>query len=222
MAIRYDITARKQAEAQLREQEALTQLGQLAAVVAHEVRNPLAGIRASMQVLEAGLSPAAHERDVIHSIIRRIDELGKAMEHMLLYARPHAPSRRPLHLQSVFAEAAMSARAAVNRAEQEIVVKGEDAVVIGDPEMLRAVILNLVLNACQVSHGAPVEIETAPGGIRRAGSESSIAARGFPSAVLDHVFEPFFTTRIGGTGLGPGHRQAPDRRAGREHHARGS
>ena len=56
MAIRYDITARKQAEAQLREQEALTQLGQLAAVVAHEVRNPLAGIRASMQVLEAGLT----------------------------------------------------------------------------------------------------------------------------------------------------------------------
>ena len=164
MAIRYDITARKQAEAQLREQEALTQLGQLAAVVAHEVRNPLAGIRASMQVLEAGLSLAAHERDVIHSIIRRIDELGKAMEKMLLYARPHTPSRRPLHLQSVFAEAAMSARAAVNRAEQEIVVRGEDAVVIGDPEMLRAVILNLVLNACQVSHGAPVEIETARAG----------------------------------------------------------
>jgi PAS domain S-box-containing protein len=201
MAIRYDITARKQAEAQLREQEALTQLGQLAAVVAHEVRNPLAGIRASMQVLEAGLSPSAHERDVIRSIIRRIDELGKAMEHMLLYARPHAPSRRPLHLQSVFAEAAMSARAAVNRAEQEIVVKGEDAVVIGDPEMLRAVILNLVLNACQVSHGAPVEIETA-----RAGQVCRIRildrGPGIPSAVLDHVFEPFFTTRTGGTGLG--------------------
>ena len=138
---------------------------------------------------------------MIHSIIRRIDELGKAMEHMLLYARPHAPSRRPLHVQSVFAEAAMSARAAVNRAEQEIVVKGEDAVVIGDPEMLRAVILNLVLNACQVSHGAPVEIETA-----RAGQVCRIRildrGPGIPSAVLDHVFEPFFTTRIGGTGLG--------------------
>jgi len=201
MAIRYDITARKQAEAQLREQEALTQLGQLAAVVAHEVRNPLAGIRASMQVLEAGLSPSAHEREVIRSIIRRIDELGKAMEQMLLYARPHAPSRRPLHLQSVFAEAAMSARAAVNRAEQEIVVKGEDAVVIGDPEMLRAVILNLVLNACQVSHGAPVEIETT-----RAGQVCRIRildrGPGIPSADRDHIFEPFFTTRAGGTGLG--------------------
>ena len=201
LAIRYDITSRKQAEAQLREQEALTQLGRLAAVVAHEVRNPLAGIRASIQVLEAGLSPAANERDVIKAIIRRIDELGKAMEHMLLYARPHAPSRRPLHLQSVFAEAAMSARAAVNRAEQEIVVRGEDAVVIGDPEMLRAVILNLVLNACQVSHGAPVEIETA-----RAGQVCRIRildrGPGIPSAVLDHVFEPFFTTRTGGTGLG--------------------
>jgi PAS domain S-box-containing protein len=201
MAIRYDITARKQAEAQLREQEALTQLGQLAAVVAHEVRNPLAGIRASMQVLEAGLSQSARERDVIHSIIKRIDELGKAMEHMLLYARPHTPSRRPLHVQSVIAEAAMSARAAVNRAEQDIVVRGDDTVVIGDPEMMRAVILNLVLNACQVSHGATVEIETA-----RAGPSCRIRildrGPGIPAAVRDHVFEPFFTTRTGGTGLG--------------------
>ena len=201
LAIRYDITARKQVEAQLREQEALTQLGQLAAVVAHEVRNPLAGIRASIQVLESGLGPSAHERSVIHSIIKRIDELGKAMEHMLLYARPHTPSRRPLHVQSVIAEAAMSARAAVNRADQEIVVRGEDAVVIGDPEMLRAVILNLLLNACQVSHGAAVEIETS-----RAGQMCRIhifdRGPGIPSAVREHVFEPFFTTRTGGTGLG--------------------
>ncbi len=201
MAIRYDITARKQAEAQLREQEALTQLGQLAAVVAHEVRNPLAGIRASMQVIEGGLSPGAPEREVIHSIIRRIDELGKAMEHLLLYARPHSPSRRALHVQSVIAEAAMSARAAANLADQDIVVRGDDAVVTGDPQMLRAVLLNLILNACQVSGGQAVEVHTTT-----AGNSCRIKildrGPGIPTAVREHVFEPFFTTRIGGTGLG--------------------
>ena len=63
LAIRSDITARKQAEAQLREQAALTHLGQLAAVVAHEVRNPLAGLRASLQVLGHRFADAARPRD---------------------------------------------------------------------------------------------------------------------------------------------------------------
>ena len=64
LAIRNDITSRKHAEAQLRAQAALTQLGQLAAVVAHEVRNPMAGLRASLQVLERRVA-AAGDREVI-------------------------------------------------------------------------------------------------------------------------------------------------------------
>ena len=65
LAIRSDITQRKVAEARLREQEALTQLGQLAAVVAHEVRNPLAGLRGSLQILESRLPPGMREREII-------------------------------------------------------------------------------------------------------------------------------------------------------------
>ena len=74
LAIRYDITARKHAEAQLREQAALTQLGQLAAVVAHEVRNPLAGLRASLQVIDRGPGRAT---GAIAAMIQRIDGLER-------------------------------------------------------------------------------------------------------------------------------------------------
>ncbi len=113
LAIRYDITARKAAEAKLREQTALAQLGQLAAVVAHEVRNPLAGIRGSLQVIEGGLPREAGERPVIASIIRRIDQLSRSMEHLLLYARPQRPMLRPVPVSAVLAEVVMSTRAAL-------------------------------------------------------------------------------------------------------------
>ena len=67
LAIRSDITQRKDAEARLREQQALTELGQLAAVVAHEVRNPLAGLRGSLQILESRLPAGMREREIIGS-----------------------------------------------------------------------------------------------------------------------------------------------------------
>ena len=90
LAIRSDITARKVAEARLREQAALTHLGQLAAVVAHEVRNPLAGLRASLQVLDSRFTNA-RDHQIVGAMIQRIDALNEKVEDLLLYARPKAP-----------------------------------------------------------------------------------------------------------------------------------
>jgi two-component system CheB/CheR fusion protein len=200
-AIRYDITARKTAEALLREQAALAQLGQLAAVVAHEVRNPLAGIRGSLQVIDAGLAKDASERAVIGSIIRRIDQLGHSMEHLLLYARPHRPMLRPVPISAVMAEVVMSARAALGEQGPEIRVSGEDLVVAADQDMLRAVLLNLLLNACEAGAGAPVEIalETRDDrGVIRVLDRGP----GLPASIRERLFEPFVSARSGGTGLG--------------------
>jgi len=203
LAIRYEITARKQAETLLREQAALAQLGQLAAVVAHEVRNPLAGIRGSLQVIEAGLPREASERPVIGSIIKRIDQLGRSMEHLLLYARPQRPALKPLSLRSVLAEVMMSARASLVGTGPDVTVAGEDAEVLADQEMLRAVLLNLLLNACQATGAkpGPVQIETAT---VEGWGEIRILDRGpgIPTAVRDRLFEPFVSARAGGNGLG--------------------
>ena len=79
LAIRSDITQRKLAETQLREQSALAHLGQLAAVVAHEVRNPLAGLRASLQVLDGRVADV-RDRDIIAVMIQRIDGLNDKVE----------------------------------------------------------------------------------------------------------------------------------------------
>ena len=76
LAIRYDITERKAAEAKLREQAALAQLGELAAIVAHEVRNPLAGLRGSRADLATGCRRDA-ERQIVGAVVDRIDALNE-------------------------------------------------------------------------------------------------------------------------------------------------
>ena len=111
LAIRNDITARKLAEAQLREQAALANLGQLTAVVAHEVRNPLAGLRASLQVLERRCAEP-RDREIVMAMVRRIDELNDTVEDLLLYARPAAPRLQAVAVGALVHDVARSARIA--------------------------------------------------------------------------------------------------------------
>jgi two-component system CheB/CheR fusion protein len=201
LAIRSDITQRKVAEARLREQAALTELGQLAAVVAHEVRNPLAGLRASLQVLESRLPAAMREREIIGPMISRIDELGKTVEDILLYARPQPPRPQYFDPRLLINETVSSARAAMAGVSPDISVHGDTGMLKADPEMLRAVLLNLVLNACQAEPSGSVEIRTSSGG-GVARLQVLDRGPGIPEHVRERVFEPFVTTKSGGTGLG--------------------
>ena len=91
MAIRYDITERKRSEDLLREQAALARLGEMAAVVAHEVKNPLAGIRGALQVISARMPAESRDRAVVGDILARLDSLNEMVHDLLLFARPRAP-----------------------------------------------------------------------------------------------------------------------------------
>ena len=199
LAIRNDITARKHAEAQLREQAALAQLGQLAAVVAHEVRNPLAGLRASLQVIDRRCEP--RDRSAIAAMIQRIDGLNDKVEDLLLYARPKPPRTQPVEVTALARDVAATAQASTRRADASIAVSGDDVTATADPDMLRAALLNLMLNACQAADGAEVEVRVdAPGDRCRI----AVCDRGpgIAPEIRERVFEPFFTTRVSGTGLG--------------------
>ena len=200
LAIRYEITARKRVEAQLREQAALAQIGQLAAIVAHEVRNPLAGLRASLQVID-GRVAEPRDRSAIAAMIQRIDGLNDKVEDLLLYARPKPPRLQTVDVKTVVREVAASAQFNTGRAEAPIPISGDDARVSADPDMLRAALLNVVLNACQAAGGKAVEVH-----IGKVDGVCHVAVRdrgpGIAGAIRDRVFEPFFTTRVNGTGLG--------------------
>jgi PAS domain S-box-containing protein len=201
LAIRSDITQRKVIEARLREQEALTQLGELATIVAHEVRNPLAGLRGSLQVLESRLPGEMRERQVVRTMIERIDALNDKVEDILLYARPKAPNLQRVELRPLVSDVAAAAKAAGPTGSPPPTLQIPDVVVVADIEMLRAVLLNLLLNACQAAGGHPVEVMAS---VRDGRCRMSILDRGpgIPADVRDKVFEPFFTTKRGGTGLG--------------------
>ena len=201
LAIRSDITPRKAAEAQLADQAALAQLGQLAAVVAHEVRNPLAGVKGTLQVLRT--RPLVEDRDkqIIDTMIERLDALNDKVQDMLRFARPRTPSIGPVDVQGLLPDVIESARAAAGKGSAPVTITGEHAAVYADPEMLRAVLLNLVLNALQASGSAPVEIMVNANGDT---CRIAIADRGpgIPAEEINRVFDAFFTTKKSGTGLG--------------------
>lgn len=200
LAIRSDITQRKIAEQQLADQAALAQLGQLAAVVAHEVRNPLAGVKGSLQVLRSRPTIDPHDRPVFDAMISRLDTLNAKVEDILRFARPRSPVPDEVEIRPVIVDVAASA-AAVDAGFPEIRIPDTAAVVRVDREMLRAVLLNLLMNACQSGSSQPIDVEVCeePGRWR-----IDIADRGAGLGEEDpeRLFEAFHTTKKSGTGLG--------------------
>ena len=201
LAIRSDITQRKLAEQQLSEQAALAQLGQLAAVVAHEVRNPLAGVKGTLQILRSRAAADAPERQIIDAMIARLDGLNAKVEDILRFAKPRTPSFETFDVKSVLLDAMASATASAGADCPGFVPPQVSAVVRADREMLRAVFLNLLLNACQSGTRASVEVAVS---VVDHECRVTIADRGagISADAAARVFEPFYTTKKSGTGLG--------------------
>lgn len=202
IAIRSDITARKEAEAQLVRQAALAQVGQLAAVVAHEVRNPLAGIKSAVQVLMSRRTGDESELPVMRDIVGRIDALGDLINDLMLYARPRALRLSVVELGRVVGEAVSMARRDPAGQTVDIGVQGGKVSASVDDELLRAALLNLLLNAAQAMTGRGRITVT----LGRVDDWATIVVRdtgpGIPPGVREQVLEPFFTTKARGGGLG--------------------
>jgi len=199
LAIRSDITGRKLFEQQLADQAALAQLGQLAAVVAHEVRNPLAGVKGTLQVLRSRVATDTPDRHVIDAMIARLDALNAKVEDILRFARPRTPLFEAVPVHAVLVDAMASARAATSGCT--IAPPEGTATVRADREMLRAVLLNLLLNSCQ--SGSPVPVEVFVGEIDgRCRIDVADRGAGLGEGDPELLFAAFHTTKTSGTGLG--------------------
>ena len=234
-------TAQKEVEKQHRQQmdqvQHLASLGELAASVAHEIRNPLAGIKLAIQILSKESGLAASHRETMAEILRQIDRLDKTMTDLLLYSRVRPPEFRPVSLPQVIDEALLPLR-------QEFQVGGIRVEKSFDPalpllsldlEQIVRVFLNLFLNALQaMPNGGLLKIEARgceAGCIFQKGSiapdepfygktwaEITITdtGEGMRPEVLKEMFRPFFTTKAKGTGLG----LSLSRRIVEQHHGR--
>jgi PAS domain S-box-containing protein len=201
VAIRYDITSRKLAEQQLVDQASLARLGEMAAVVAHEVRNPLAGLRGALQILSQRVGQERAEHAVIGEMIKRLDGLNERVTDLLRYAKPRTPHLGRVPLRSLVESTVSSLHRDPAMAAIQVVVEGSDVAAIGDIELLHEVFLNLLLNAGQAVEGRGVVSVTLEGGaMARVGIHDQ--GPGIPVALQAKLFEPFFTTKRAGTGLG--------------------
>jgi PAS domain S-box-containing protein len=202
IAIRNDITERKRSEAALREQTSLAQLGKMAAVVAHEVRNPLAAIRGALQVIGSRMPPEGREHAVLRDVVARIDSLNEIVQDLLLFARPTRPSLARVPASSVIADTVTLFRQDPSFTGVQLRVEPTDAMIHADAQQVKQVLLNLLLNGSQAMNGqGTLTIATeAREGCRliRIADEGP----GIPPEVREQLFQPFFTTRHRGTGLG--------------------
>ncbi len=202
IAIRYDITARKLSEAALLEQSSLAQLGKMAAVVAHEVRNPLAGIRGALQVIGQRLDVTSSERKIMGEIVTRIDTLNDIVQDLLFFARPRQPVLTRVSVWTMLQETTSLLRDDPELQAVDVKVIGADFELRADRELLKMVLHNLLLNGAQAMRGSGViRVEARDLG---AWHELTLTDQGpgILPEVRQHLFEPFFTTKHKGTGLG--------------------
>jgi two-component system sensor kinase FixL len=200
--ILHDLSARTEMERQLREQTALARLGEMAAVVAHEVKNPLAGIRGAVQVIGGRLPADSTDRAVVGEIVARIDALSELMKDLLIFARP--PKPRPQLVDVVDLVRATVNLLKQDPAAREVVVEvdGSAAPTMADANLMQIVFHNLLVNGAQAMQGQGV-IRIS---IHQDGGSCQIAfadnGPGIPAELRDQIFTPFFTTRSRGSGLG--------------------
>lgn len=199
-----DLTAMEEA---LRNSETMSRLGTFVAGVAHEVRNPLFGISASIDALEAALEH--HElRQYAADMRQEVRRMTELMSDLLTYGRPAEPVREPESLESVVRASASAVRTLAQKQQVSIqIATAPDLHAVDiDRSRVQQVFENLLKNAIAFSPpGSVIEVHchnVDAGGTRCV--ECTIADRG-PGIAEEHlpqVFEPFFTRRRGGTGLG--------------------
>jgi two-component system sensor kinase FixL len=198
----HDLTARVALEAKLREQSALATLGEMAAVIAHEVKNPLAGIRGAVQVIGGRLPVGNTDAPMMKEIVARIDSLDAMMKDLLLFARPPKPKRLPTDIGPLVQATADLLKRDQAAKNIDVEVSGSAPAVSADGEMLKMVIHNLLINGAHAMQGRG----TIRVGIDASGSGCRISIAddgpGIAPEIRDKIFVPFFTTKNRGTDLG--------------------
>jgi len=195
---------------QMKRADRLASIGEMAAGIAHEIKNPLAGIAGVIQVLKKDLPVNDAKRAVLDEVLSQVERMDKAVRNLLSFARPPEPRMTMVDINALTGK--LLDFLAPQFEKQSIITKRQFAPglpwLVLDPDLMQQALLNIVLNAIKaMPEGGLFTVEThsdaqAPD---RSGTVRIILAdtgQGIPAENLGRIFSPFFTTRQQGTGLG--------------------
>lgn len=198
-----NITERKRGEQRIIQAERLAALGRLAAALAHEINNPLQAIQSHLDlVLDFPLAP--HEKDeYLHVIRQEIERLKTIARNVLSFARPQAGPLRPVSVVKILEHVLVLAHKQLEHSSIQTSTSFQDVPpVLAAPEQLTQVFLNLVINAIEaiVDHGwLHIEVQAEGDWVCISFTNSGPV---IPSHLLPFLFEPFFSTKVEGSGIG--------------------
>ena len=217
-----DISELKYVRKEMEKMNRLSTVAEIASAVAHEVRNPLAGIKIMAQSIEENAGENEEQLECSRRIIRQVDRLNELLSEFFSYARPVVPNKRPSSLAAILSETLPLIHNKLMSRHIELVEDyGKDLpAIIVDPNQLQQVFLNLMLNAIdaireqgriEISAKLLVKSRFAVYKKKFPGLRSdrqyivvhfSDNGAGMSAETVDKIFEPFFTTKSTGTGLG--------------------
>lgn len=219
-----DISQIKQMQAEVLRMDRMASLGVLASGIAHEIRNPLAGIKTVAQTLEEEIDPKDHRREYLARIVRQVNRMDELLRTIFTYARPQPPVRKHTRLDEIIQEvnALLEQRLMRNNVTLEQTYAPELPQIFVDFHQIQQVFINLFLNAIDaMPAGGKVMVTARPRqavlqlidrrGRRHPSSTGpalyvevkvSDTGLGIPQENLHAIFDPFFTTKAQGSGLG--------------------
>jgi signal transduction histidine kinase len=186
--------------------EKMANIGELAAAIAHEIKNPIAGISGAIQVLSEEFPDGDNRKEIINEVLAEIGRLDKTVRDLLSFAKPPEPSlvRTPVAPLIERSMRLISAQAKKQSVEVNASSLAQDAEVNIDPEQMQQVLINIMMNALHsMSAGGKITLATQ---VDKEKNELEISisdtGNGISQDELKNIFKPFYTTKHTGTGLG--------------------
>lgn len=204
-AILRDITARKKMEADLVNTQTLAAIGEFAARIAHEVKNPLTGMSSALSLMAGSFDEQHPHAPIFEEIQRQIRRIDRVLDDLLTFARHRPVDRQPVDLVALIEKVLGLLQAGGDL--RNVTVRRylpDESLVYADPTMIEDSFFNLLQNAAQSMQNRQdsvltLAIKPGPRGVAITLSDNG---PGIPEDVLPSIFDPFFTTKVRGTGLG--------------------
>ncbi|HYA86419.1 MAG TPA: ATP-binding protein [Nitrospirota bacterium] len=196
-----DITRLRELELRHERNQRLISMGEMAAKLVHEIRNPLCSIELFASMLEKELSTTSH-RDLAQGITEGIGSLNTILTNMLFFARPNKPALKAIRIDTVIEESVRLLQPMMDSRNVRLRTSIAACELSGDAELLKQVFMNIMINAVQaMPDGGAIDVSMETGKDAVVVSVNDTGC-GIPRQDLERIFDPFFSTKDSGTGLG--------------------